>query len=108
MNKLFITCTALAAVVCAPLANARTQATDSLVQNYMRSSLYTIIFNSDTMNKYYEEETKKGENADALMSVAKSFANTDKKKAAYLDGFYIRNAGCRFPKYRYPKPIQRP
>ncbi len=82
MNKLFITCTALAAVVCAPLANARTQATDSLVQNYMRSSLYTIIFNSDTMNKYYEEETKKGENADALMSVAKSFANTDKKKAA--------------------------
>lgn len=62
--------------------SAKTDATDSLVNNYMRSSLYTILLKSDAQNKYYEEETKKGENADMLMSMAKSLAKTDKKKAA--------------------------
>lgn len=65
-----------------PAARAESVATDSLVQKYMRSSLYTLILNSDTQNKYYEEETAKGENADALMSIAKSIAKTDDKKAA--------------------------
>lgn len=81
MKKLTIGCAAVAALMCAPAVSAKTEATDSLVQNYMRSSLYTIILNSESMNKYYEEETKKGENADELMSIAKGFAKTDAKKA---------------------------
>lgn len=82
MKKSTIACSVLAALIGISSAQAATQATDSLVQNYMRSSLYTIILNSDTMNKYYEEETKNGENADAFMSLAKGFAKTDAKKAA--------------------------
>lgn len=65
-----------------PSISAKEEATDSLVQKYMRSSLYTVILNSETMNQYYEEETKKGENADELMSMVKGFAKTDQKKAA--------------------------
>ena len=72
----------LAAAICAPSVKADTEANDSLVQKYMRSSLYTLILNSETMNQFYEEETKKGENADALMSLAKGFAGTDSKKEA--------------------------
>lgn len=65
MNKFKTTCAlALMAAVCAPSASAKEEVADSLVQKYMRSSLYTIILNSDTMNQFYEEETKKGENAD--------------------------------------------
>lgn len=82
MRKLTIACGALVALIFAPTLSAETQATDSLVQKYMRSSLYTIILNSESMNNYYEEETKKGENADALMSIAKGFAKTDAKKAS--------------------------
>lgn len=83
MNKFKTTCAlALMAAVCAPSASAKEEVADSLVQKYMRSSLYTIILNSDTMNQFYEEETKKGENADELMSMVKGFAKTDEKKAA--------------------------
>ena len=64
---------------------AKTVANDSLVNNYMRSSLYTLLLNSDELNKYFEEETKKGEGASELMSVVKTFANTDAKKAANED-----------------------
>lgn len=82
MKQIFITCIALMAAS-AITAGAKDQATDSLVNNYMRSSLYTIILNSDAQNNYYEEETKKGEVADGgIMAMAKSFANTDAKKAA--------------------------
>lgn len=83
MNKLMTTCAlTLIGAVCAPSISAKEEVADSLVQKYMRSSLYTIILNSETMNQYYEEETKKGENADELMSMVKSIANTDQKKAA--------------------------
>lgn len=58
------------------------EANEGDVENYMRSSIYTIIVNSNKQNDYFEEETKKGENANAIMSVAKSFAKTDEKKAA--------------------------
>lgn len=71
-----------ALMMSAPIVNAKSVATDSLVNNFMRSSLYTIILNSEEQNNYYEEETKKGENASELMAVAKSLANTDAKKAA--------------------------
>lgn len=83
MKHSIIACAALAAI-CAGTASAKeATATDSLVQNYMRSSLYTIILNSDTQNAFYEEETKKGEAADGgIMAMAKSLANTDAKKAA--------------------------
>ncbi len=63
-------------------ATAKTTATDSLVQNFKRSSLYTIILNSKAQNKHYEEETKKGEGASELMSMVKDLAKTDAKKAA--------------------------
>ncbi len=83
MSKKLIAALAAAGLMTAvPAARAESVATDSLVQKYMRSSLYTLILNSDTQNKYYEEETAKGENADALMSIAKSIAKTDDKKAA--------------------------
>lgn len=85
MKKSTIMAAATAAMLCAPALRADNVATDSLVNNYMRSSLYTLILNSDSMNKFYEEETKKGENADVLMSMAKSLAKTDKKKAANDD-----------------------
>lgn len=62
--------------------SAKTAATDSLVNNYMRSSLYTIILSSNAQNAFYEEETKNGSNANEFMSLAKSLANTDQKKAA--------------------------
>ncbi len=62
--------------------SAKNTATDSLVNNYMRSSLYTIILTSDAQNSFYEEETANGEGASELMSIAKGFANTDAKKAA--------------------------
>ncbi len=61
---------------------AKTVATDSLVNNFKRSSLYTLILSSDAQNKYYEDETKNGEGASELMSIAKSLAKTDQKKAA--------------------------
>lgn len=77
---------ALIACACCGSASAKdVTANDSLVRNYMRSSLYTIILNSDTQNSFYEEETKKGENADEFMSLAKSIAKTDAKKAANDD-----------------------
>lgn len=60
----------LIGAVCAPSISAKDEATDSLVQKYMRSSLYTVILNSETMSQYYEEETKKGENADELEKYA--------------------------------------
>lgn len=85
MKKLTIGCAAVAALMCAPAVSAKTEATDSLVQNYMRSSLYTIILNSESMNKYFEEETINGEaakNANESTAMIKSLANTDQKKAA--------------------------
>lgn len=59
------------------LSAAAKEASESDVENYKRSSLYTIILKSDKQNKYFEEETKKGENADALASLAKSFVKKD-------------------------------
>lgn len=77
MKKTKLSCLlAMAAITCAPTMKAADVATDSLVQNYMRSSLYTILLNSEKMNAYYEEETKNGENASALISLAKSFKST--------------------------------
>lgn len=67
------------------MSAAKNVANDSLVNNYMRSSLYTIILNSDAQNAFYEEETKKGEGANELMSMVKDMANTDAKKAANED-----------------------
>ncbi len=86
MKHLSLTAAALA-IACAGTASAKeANASDSLVQNYMRSSLYTIILNSDTQNAFYEEETKKGEVADGgIMAMAKSLAKTDEKKAANDD-----------------------
>lgn len=63
-------------------ALAKNEVADSMVQNFKRSSLYTILITSDAQNKHYEEETAKGQGASELMSIAKSFANTDQKKAA--------------------------
>lgn len=48
---------------CFGSASAKTVATDSLVQNYMRSSIYTILLNSKTMNDYFEKETKEADAA---------------------------------------------
>lgn len=76
-----ITFIALAAISTSA-ANAKTEASDSLVNNYMRSSIYTILLNSNTQNQRYETEAKEAMDADAIMSAAKSLANTDAKKAA--------------------------
>lgn len=79
-KTLFLGAVALAG--CTLCASAKDVATDSLVNNYMRSSLYTIILNSDAQNNYFEEETKSGEGASELMAIAKSVAKTDEKKNA--------------------------
>jgi len=79
--KTSLTALAMAGVTAVP-ASAKTDATDSLVNNFMRSSIYTIIVNSEAQNQRIDEETQKAANQDAIMSLAKSFAGTDKKKAA--------------------------
>lgn len=61
---------------------AKNSATDSLVNNYMRSSIYTILVNSNAQNERIDKETKENANQDAILSVVKSIANTDAKKAA--------------------------
>lgn len=81
MLKKVILTAALLQIVAAG-ASAKNEVADSVVQNFKRSSLYTILLTSDTQNKYYEDETAKGEGASELMSIAKSFAKTDQKKAA--------------------------
>lgn len=80
--KKTIILSAVALAACSINSAAKDVATDSLVNNYMRSSLYTIILNSDAQNNYYEEETKNGEGASELMAIAKSVAKTDEKKNA--------------------------
>lgn len=81
MLKKIILTAAILQVVAAG-AWAKNEVADSVVQNFKRSSLYTILLASDTQNKYYEEETSKGADASELMSIAKSFAKTDQKKAS--------------------------
>lgn len=78
MKKIFIAALSLAL---SPIVFAK-DVTEENVENYMRSSLYTIILNSEKQNNYFEEETKKGENANEFMSLAKELANTNEKKAA--------------------------
>ena len=78
MRKLVLMALSLA-VVSSGIAK---EVNEESVENYMRSSLYTIILNSEKQNNYFEEETKKGENANEFMSLAKDLANTDAKKAA--------------------------
>ena len=86
-----------------PAGFAKTAATDSLVNNYMRSSIYTILLNSKAQNARYEKEANESANADALMSIAKSFAGTDAKKAANSDGNSIFSAPAElFPTIEIP------
>lgn len=73
------------AALCTPAIQAKTAATDSLVNNYMRSSIYTVLVSSKKQNARYEEEAKNANNAanaDMIMGTVKAFANTDAKKAA--------------------------
>lgn len=78
--------TALAAaliVAASGSASAKTEATDSLVNKYMRSSIYTILVSSDAQNARYEQEAAEAmKGGDALLGAAKAIANTDAKKAA--------------------------
>lgn len=78
MNKFFKTATfvALSLTVASPCVNAQEAEPD-----YLRSSLYTILIKSDEQNKRLDEENNKAD-GNAIMSIAKSFANTDAKKAA--------------------------
>ena len=86
-----------------PAGFAKTAATDSLVNNYMRSSIYTILLNSKAQNARYEKEANESANADALMSIAKSFAGTDAKKEANSDGNSIFSAPAElFPTIEIP------
>jgi len=73
---------AFAGVMASPAISAKEEVSDSLLHKYMRSSLYTVILNSETMNKYYEEETKAGEGADAIMAIAKSLKKKDTDSTA--------------------------
>ncbi|MDE7381167.1 MAG: hypothetical protein K2N03_03445 [Muribaculaceae bacterium] len=54
------------------------------VNNYLRSSIYTILLNSENQNQRFEKEAKEAMAGDAgsITSIAKSFAGTDAKKAA--------------------------
>lgn len=81
MKKTIIFSTIAAAMTLSANAAAKPEANDSLVRNYMRSSLYTIILNSDKMNAYYEEESQKTD-ASATMALIKGFSKADSKKAA--------------------------
>ncbi len=52
--------------------------------NYLRSSIYTILLNSEKQNQRYETEAKEAADADAgsISGMAKSIAGTDARKAA--------------------------
>lgn len=78
MKKFLLSVFALAALT----NGAAKEINEENVENYMRSSLYTIILNSEKQNNYFEEETMKGENANEFMSLAKDLTNTNAKKAA--------------------------
>ena len=56
-----------------------------LVNNYMRSSIYTLLINSNAQNARIDEETMSSANADLITGIAKGFAGTDEKKAANGD-----------------------
>lgn len=73
------------AALCIPAISAKTAASDSLVNNYMRSSIYTILLNSASQNAYFQKEAQEAMNAsnnDLIVGTVKSFAKTDEKKAA--------------------------
>jgi hypothetical protein len=57
---------------------AKDTATESLVNNYMRSSIYTILLNSTEQNARYEQEAKDAEqNKDAIVQAVSSIASKD-------------------------------
>ncbi len=73
------------AAICAPVMSAKTTATDSLVNKFMRSSIYTILLNSEKQNARYETEAAEATaatNNDAILGTVKTLARTDAKKAA--------------------------
>lgn len=87
MKKLTVKVLAVAALAgtCSLGASAKEAIADSLVNNYMRSSIYTIVLNSHEMNDYFEKETKeaaKGSGDDLLVSTVNAFAKTEEKRAA--------------------------
>lgn len=85
MKKLTVKVLALAALAgtCGVDGAAEEAIADSLVNNYMRSSIYTIVLNSKEMNDYFEKETKEAmKGDDPLMAGIKSFTKTDEKRAA--------------------------
>jgi len=100
------------AALCTPAIQAKTAATDSLVNNYMRSSIYTVLVSSKKQNARYEEEAKNANNAanaDMIMGTVKAFANTDAKKAANETESDISRSACNaVPLYRDSGTVQRP
>lgn len=46
-----------------PVVSAKTEANDAMVKNYMRSSLYTILLNSNKQNKEFYKEAQDAMNA---------------------------------------------
>lgn len=82
MKHIKITAAAIALAAFGSMgASAKTDASDSLVNNYMRSSIYTILVNSEAQNARLDKEANDPKNQDAILSLTKSLAKTDAKKA---------------------------
>lgn len=83
--KFFSKSVAFAAILAMTTSSALAEkASQANVENYLRSSLYTILLSSESQNQRYEKEAQEAKNGDKgiIANTAKSFANTDAKKAA--------------------------
>lgn len=86
MKKL-ISIATLASMAIAPAANAQEAASASASpEDFMRSSIYTVLIQSDEQDQILEEEARKESSGATLI---KSFADTDAKRAANSDSVSI-------------------
>lgn len=76
MKKLFFSLALVSITI--PALRAQEQAATSSPESYLRSSLYTIIIQSNEQDKILEEESQKQGSGTSLI---KSLAGTDKKRA---------------------------
>lgn len=85
MRKTTKSVIALAACMLSITSIQAKEISDSVVNNYMRSSIYTILVKSDKQNARYEQEAKDAEANkanDLILGTVNELNNTNAKKAA--------------------------
>jgi hypothetical protein len=71
---------AMMAALSLPSVFAKEEVNEELVNNYMRSSIYTVLLSSSAQNQYYQQEAENAEaNKDALVQAASAVANKETK-----------------------------